>query len=331
MTSLWLFGGLVAVCCVLSFFFSGMEAGVFALNRLRIRQQMRAGRHRATVLHGFLDHSENFLWTIFVGNTLVNFIAVTVVIAGLYQSEWLEARPLWLWLTFAALVFLFYALGDLLPKMLFRLYPTRLCMAVALPFRAIHFALSPLVQLMEWLARGLLRWTGGRRFTGNLFGSRDEFLHTLHESGQILTTEERQMINRVLDLQNWKVGQVAVPLAKVVSATTRTPAVELVKLCRERQLTHVPIWREEEKPRRIVGLVNVQRLLYADAVPADKTAAEFLKPGLYLDESLRLEDALRLMQRGGHRLAVVLGADGREAGIVSLEDILRVIFGEVNL
>lgn len=331
MNTLWFSAAFVALCCALSFFFSGMEAGVFALNRLRIRQQMRAGRHRAAVLHGFLEHPENFLWTIFVGNTLVNFVAITIVVAGLYQSEWFDARPLWLWLTLAALVFVFYALGDLLPKLLFRMYPTRLCMAAALPFRAMHFALSPLVALMEWLAKGLLRWTGGRRFTGNLFGSRDEFLHALRESGQILTNEERQMINRVLDLQNWKVGQVTIPMNKVVSATTQTRASELVKLCRERQVTHIPIWREGEKARRIVGLVNVQRLLYSDEVPGDKTAADYLRPGLYLDDSLRLEDALQLMQRGGHRLAIVLGADGREVGIVGLEDILRVIFGEVNL
>ena len=62
-----------AACLVLSFFLSGMEAGVFALSRLRIRQQMRAGRVSAQVLHRFLENPENFLWTIVVGNTLANF------------------------------------------------------------------------------------------------------------------------------------------------------------------------------------------------------------------------------------------------------------------
>ena len=331
MKPMLLLGGLVAACCLLSFFFSGMEAGVFALNRLRLRQQMRAGRHRAAVLHGFLEHPENFLWTIFIGNTLVNFVAVTVVVGALYQSEWMVARPAWLWPALGVLVFLFYALGDLLPKMLFQLYPTRLCMAVALPFRAIHFSLSPLVALVAWLAQGLLRWTGGRRFTGNLFGSREEFLHALHESGQVLTNEERQMINRVLDLQNWKVGQVAIPLVNVASATTQSTGAELLALCRERRITHVPIWRGQDQVRRIIGVVNVQRLLYAEESLANKTAADFVRPGLYLDESLRLEEALQLMQRGGHRLAIVLDVTGREAGILSLEDIFRVIFGEVNL
>ena len=64
----------------LSFFMSGMEAGVFALSRLRIRQLMRAGKPRAKVLHGYLEKPEDFLWTILVGNTLANFVAVSLAV-----------------------------------------------------------------------------------------------------------------------------------------------------------------------------------------------------------------------------------------------------------
>jgi hypothetical protein len=75
-----LFIALGLVCCLaLSFVLSGMEAGVFALSRLRIRQQMRAGNASARVLHQFLENPENFLWTIVVGNTLVNFVVLGLV------------------------------------------------------------------------------------------------------------------------------------------------------------------------------------------------------------------------------------------------------------
>ena len=67
---------LLGACLALSFLLSGMESGVFALSRLRIRQQMRAGKSSARVLHQFLENPENFLWTIVVGNTLVNFVAL---------------------------------------------------------------------------------------------------------------------------------------------------------------------------------------------------------------------------------------------------------------
>src|SRR6185436_151552 len=70
-TLIWLF---LAACLLVSFLLSGMEAGVFALSRLRIRQRMREGRQSARVLYEFLEHPENFLWTILVGNTIANFI-----------------------------------------------------------------------------------------------------------------------------------------------------------------------------------------------------------------------------------------------------------------
>ena len=98
--------------------------------------------------------------------------------------------------------------------MLFRMFPNRLCLAVAGPFRFIHFALSPLVAVMTRLSRGLLRWTGGRIFTGHLFGSREEMRLFMLESAQGLTSEERLLINRVLDLQNISVRNLTIPLAR---------------------------------------------------------------------------------------------------------------------
>jgi CBS domain containing-hemolysin-like protein len=106
---------------------------------------------------------------------------------------------------------------------------------------------------------------------------------------------------------------------------------EVLNLCRERRLTRLPVWQTREGKRRIAGLVNVGRLLFGAEVDPGRIAAEYLSPALFLDEDLRLEAALQRMQRGGQRLAVVLARDGSEAGVVSLEDILKVIFGEVKL
>src|SRR5262245_49809782 len=78
-------------CLALSFFLSGMEAGVFELSRLRIRHLMRAGQPRARVLYGYLEKPENFLWTILVGNTLANFVAVSLVVFVLHR--WFAHRP----------------------------------------------------------------------------------------------------------------------------------------------------------------------------------------------------------------------------------------------
>ena len=318
-----------AACLALSFLLSGMEAGVFALSRIRIRQQMRAGRASARVLHSYLENPENFLWTIFVGNTVANFLILGGSIFLLHAA--LRTHRIWFAVVFAAIVFLFYTFFDLLPKMLFRAYPNRLCLMLARPFRFIHLALRPLVWLVEGVSTLLLHWTGGKAFTGHLFGNREELRFIMQESAQAFTNEERAMINRVLDLQSVTVRQVARPFDQAVTAEADWPVGRVLQKCREHHFTRLPVWETRDGQHRIAGLVSLNSLLFLSDVDAAKPLAEFIRPALYLDEDLRLEVALRQMQRGGQRLAVVLGRDRRELGIVSLEDILKAVFGEVNL
>jgi CBS domain containing-hemolysin-like protein len=324
-SSLWvLFGG----CLVISFVLSGMEAGVFALSRLRIRQRMRAGRRAARVLLQYLENPENFLWTILVGNTVANFFILGWLVVVLHAALWANL-PLFI-AAFSLVVFLFYALCDLLPKMLFRSCPNRLCLFFARPFGGVHVVLRPLVSLVEWVSGLLLRWRGGNVFTGHLFGNREEMRLVMQESAQALSSEERTMINHVLDLQSLTVRSAMVPLAGAASITADMPAQEALRLGREQKRTRLPVWDIRDGRRRIVGLLNITTLLYQAAPDLGRPVSEFIKPALYLDEDLRLEIALRRMQRGGQRLAIVLGRDRQETGILSLQDVLKVIFGEVS-
>lgn len=324
----WIFSGLVGSFVALSFLMSGMEAGVFALSRLRIRQQMRIGKLRAHLLHRYLENPENFLWTILVGNTLAMFIAFGLVLAALYDT--LGRSPALFWLAFVFIAFFFYAFCDLLPKMLFRMFPTRLCLLLVVPFRWIHLALSPLVSLINWVSNHLLRLTGGQIFRGHLFGSRSELRMVMQET-HTLTSEEQTMINRVLDLQNLTVGSIAIPMSRVIGISELAPAGEIIRLCRENQLTRLPVWKDAGNVRRVAGIVSLRNLLYSPDFNPEKPTSAFVRPAVYLREDLRLEDALRRLQRSGQRLAIVLALDQREIGIVSLQDILKSVFGEVSL
>lgn len=317
------------LCLAVSVLLSGMEAGVFALSRLRIRQLMRKGNPRARALYGYLENPERFLWTILVGNTLANLVVVSGGLLGLHY--WLGRWPA---AFLAALLIggvLFYALCELLPKMLFRVHPNRLCLFLAPPFRLVDLALKPLVAGLAFCSRTLLRWSGGRQFTGRLFGSREELRRVMQESAQELTTEERAMINRVLDLQNLTVDRITVPLARVVMAPAETTMQDFFALCRERGFSRLPVCKQDGARRRIVGLVSLRPLLFERHLDLTRPIAERMRPALFLASELRLEVALRRMQRAGQRLAMVLGPDGSEIGIVSLHDILKVIFGEVSL
>ena len=319
----------VALCLLLSFLLSGMESGVFALNRLRVRRLARLGNAQAQILHGFLEKPEKFLWTILVGNTLVNFLILGWVIAKLH--EWFGGQTLLIVALFAVVVFGFYSFFDLLPKMLFRAYPNRLCLASANAVRLVHLALAPLVFLVESVSQFVLRWRGTRAFTARLFGNREEMRAVMAEAAQALTSEEHAMVNRVLDLQHFTVAQITIPLAKTFSLELQSPLNDGLKLAQEKNLSRLPVWENREGKRCIAGMLDVGTLLFVENLDAQKTAGEFMSPALFLEDSTRLEIALRRMQRAGQRLAVVLARDGSEVGVVALEDILKLMFGEVKL
>jgi len=320
----------LALCLGMSFLLSGMEAGVFALNRLRIRQLARSGKRSAQLLNGFLEKPERFLWTILVGNTLANFLILGWILAELhffFVGQTLVIVPL-----FAVILFGFYTLCDLLPKMLFRAHPNSLCLSAARVFRIINFLLSPLVRIVENVSRIILRLTGGQAFTGRLFGNREEMRAIMRESSQALTNEEHAMVNRILDLQNFTVGEVALPLNQIIMVESKTPvraAIDLVRL--SPQISRLPVWEIRDGQRRIAGLLDIGTLLFRTSLDLDKPVSAHMTPAVFVNESMRLEIALRLMQRAGQRMAIVLSRDQKEVGILALKDIFKVMFGEMKL
>lgn len=318
-------GGAAAV----AFLLSGMEAGVFALSRFRVRRLARQGQRGATHLQRFLNHPESFLWTILVGHALATFAVVALATRRLQPL--LDARPLVFTSVLVAILLAFHLFADLLPKVLFRRFPTRLTLAGILPFRALHMVLSPVVGLTERASRHLLRLTGGQAFTGRLFGSRAELRQVIEESAQSLSKEEVVMINRILDLQNLRVRDVMTPIARAASLGDGQSVGDLLALVRKRRVSCVPLWKEERRSRRIHGVVALADVLFDPEVTPDRPLASLVRPAVFVHDGMRLEDALRTLQRARQRLAVVLDGSRREAGVVTLNDILRAMFGEVGV
>ncbi len=124
------------MCVALSFLFSGMETGVLALNRFRVRQLMRSGDRRAAVLQGFLQKPEDFIWTILVGNTVVNFVIFSLGFLQLQKD--LGHRRVLEVAVFLTGVFLFYIVCELAPKTVFQRYPNRLSL-----FDGVSVSLDP--------------------------------------------------------------------------------------------------------------------------------------------------------------------------------------------
>ena len=326
----------LALCLATSFLLSGMEAGVFALNRLRVRRLARTGKPSARILNKFLEKPEKFLWTILVGNTLVNFIILGWLLARLHvwfldKQVWLLGHTILIVAVFAVIVFLFYAFFDLLPKMLFRAHPNQLCLLAARPFRIINFFLSPLVLLVEDVSSTILKWTGGQALTVRLFGNREEMRAMMRETGQTLSDDEHAMINRILDLQHFTVGQVAKPMAETPSVDSSTPLRTALALARDNSISRLPVWEHRDGERRVAGLLDIRPLVYRENLDGEQPVAAYMTPAVFINEAVRLEVALRLMQRAGERTAIVLSRERHEIGVVKMKDILKVMFGEMKL
>lgn len=315
------------LCLGVSFVLSGMETGMLALNRLRLRHLMRRGGKSARVLHRHLQRPERFLLTILVGNSVAT---ITVMLLAVHLLRGWLGDHRWLWLAgLLGVAFLLYALMDLLPKMLFRQIPTRASLACARFYGWIHRLLTPLVLFVAVFAEMFQKLTGSRRFTGRMIGNREELWHVFQESSTGLTRDERSMVNRVLGLQTLTVGALTVPLAQVTTVTEDTPLTQVFDLCRENPPSRLPV--KDRDTGRIAGYLGLNALLYAENLPPDAVAETHVQPALFLRESDLLEMALQQFRRTGQRFAIVTDRNGREVGVLTLEDVLRHIFGRLEL
>ncbi len=318
----------VAGWLLVSFFLSGMESGVFALSRLRVRQRARAGSGNARRLLAYMDRPEDFLWTILVGNTVANFSAVALIWQDL--QGWAKGREWTLWPMLVAIGLAIYLVCELLPKRLFQRMPNRLCLLLLPVFAAILWMLSPAVFLVGRFAQGLLWVTGDRALSSRLFANRDELKALIQSSTGELSKTERSLINRVIDAQNLTLSRVAKPLDSVQTITASATLEEIRELCRREGRTRMPVWSSRGVGRRIEGIVSLKDVLYSDPDGQRKTARDWLRPALFLEDSLRIEEALRAFQRSGEHLAIVRGPGGVEVGIVTLSDVLGALFLEVQ-
>jgi putative hemolysin len=243
----------------------------------------------------------------------------------------LPGKPFAFWLSYLSAAFVFYAFCDLLPKTLFRRFPNRLCLAMSAPFRILHIALFPIVSFVETIANLLLRWTGGRTYKGHVFSSRNELRLLLEDTSDSLTSEERGMIARVFDLHNIAVRQIAIPFARVPTLNASDLLSDALARFRDTSANILPVWNDDPRQRRIAGFLEAKRLIFEPNLPLNDAIARHLSPAMYIDEDTRVHEALRRMQRTGQRMAVVLSRERREVGLVTIEEILKVIFGEVRL
>jgi putative hemolysin len=315
---------LTLLCLLATMFFSAAEMAFIAANRLRLRHLAAEGHATATQYLESFRHPERVLSTAMMGVTIAHVLASAALTFALLPwlggIAWLVST---LVLTPIMLVF-----GEIIPKAVAREWATSLILVVYRPLTWAGYLLTPFVMLANTIVTAVLRAFGGPRVDTRSFVSREELkaLLALEPGEASVSTQEAEMIDKIFDLGDTTVREVMVPLVDVVMLPDSATAADAMTLVQQRGFSRLPIYSQRETG--VVGLVTAMDLLRRGGQVRGVT--ELMRPPTFVPETKRIDDLLREMQKGRNQLAVVVDEYGGATGIVTLEDIVEEIVGEIQ-
>lgn len=308
---IWL--GILA-CLVVSFVFSGIEAGILSVNRVRLKHRVKMKDRAAIKLNRLLSHPERVLITVLVVTHLMNITAIIFISQEMvrYFDAWGYA------ITFAAFLPIYLFVLELLPKSLFRRFPYRALAYLTEPLRLADLLLSP----MHWVGSRVSAWVLRKKSAEQkkLFVAREDFKYLTIESERTgaISSEERAMIHNVIDFRAVTAGQVMIPIQSVQTIPASASVPELVE---KSDATGFDRWPVVAADGRITGIVNLLDI-----------ALDQRRNGpveLYQRRIVRVSPEtpafaiLRRLRAARLTMAVVNDPAGQPVGIVSSEDLVK--------
>ncbi len=316
-----LLASLVVACLALEAFFSGSEVALVSADRGRIRRRAEAGSAAARRVQRLLDRPESMLSTTLLGTNIA-------VVAASFLANELFARHLgpdasaWAIVLMIPLILLF---GELLPKTVARRSAESIALAVSLPLRAATIALAPLAAATSGAARLLVRPLRARA-DRHPFVTREELRLILQADHRLaLEKHEARLIRRLLDFAGARAREHMTPLLDVVSLPREASLRDAVQLIQERGFSRLPIYSDRRD--NITGLVQAMDLI--DASDGDTALQPYVRKPFYVPETARIERLLEEFRRQQQEMAVVVDEYGSAVGLLTLEDIVEEIVGDV--
>lgn len=309
------------VCLIMSAFFSGYETGFVTANVFRIRHNAeKKQENSAARLTKHYDNPNRLITMLLIGNNLVLVIgtsALTRAVGPVLAS--LIATPL------------FLLFGEIMPKSIFRFFPTRLVLSLYPLLRFFEIALAPITIPVAWISQHFLNLLNRKEGNGlgMLLTSLDDIRYLVDESHDqgTLDPEEHEMIHSVIDLQTQCAKEIMVPRIQILALPETATRHELTEMFIQSGQSRLPIYSGTID--QVVGIVNVFELI-KDPYPDRQDIKRFIKPVLHLPDTIKLDEALKAMRRGRHSIAIVTDEHGGTDGLITVEDILEEIFGEIH-
>ena len=336
---------LLVVLIALNAFFSASEIAVISVPKLRLKQLIEDGNKTAQVLFNLADDSSRFLATIQIGVTLMGFLAsATAAIrlsAGLADliaqvpllapaAEGLAVAIITLLLVLITLIF-----GELVPKSIGLAHSERIALAVARPIEFLARLAHPLVRFLVWITNLIARPFGGQPRRGMPIVTEEEIktLVDAGEEGGVIEEEEKEMIYSIFEYTDTVAREVMVPRMDVLAIDVGTPLLEALDAVINHNHSRVPVYQGSID--NIVGILYAKDLLKvlhekgrADA--NEVRVADIRRPAAFTPESKKVSELFAEMQKRRIHMAIVIDEYGGTAGIVTIEDILEEIVGEIQ-
>jgi putative hemolysin len=320
---------LILVFLLLEGLFSGGEIALIASDIHKIRQKALAGSRSASIALKLLDRPEWFLATTLTGTDLciiVNTSIATSVFISLFGAG---AGGFY---AIAVMIPLVIVAAEIIPKSLFQQRPEAVALRLAGFIRAASWILYPLVFVVAWIARGsVYLLTGGAAGSHSPYITKQGLKFLIREKtgkGDLLRVE-KEMIRRVFDFSEARVEQIMVPLSHVAVLEESATLGEAVALIREKGFSRVPVFRESVF--QITGILHSFDLLRAQSEGHQETIKPYVRSDVYyVPDTKSASELLLELQRRGDLMAVVVDEYGGAVGIVTMEDLLEEVVGEIE-
>ena len=316
--------GVLVLLILLSAFFSGSETAMVSLNRYRLKTLSQSGHVRAQIALKLLEQPDRLLGTILLGNNLVNMAAasVTTVIALKTFGDAAIAVATFL-ITFVILIF-----AEVPPKTYAAMNPEKIAFPLIHILSFLVKILSPVVKAINLAGNGLLKMLGVSLDNQHEHLSPEELRTVVIESGNLIPKAHRDMLLRILELENITVEDVMVPRSQIEAIDLEDDWDDIVIQLSNSPHTRIPVYNGTLD--NIVGLIHVRKLLHLiHTNKLDKDSfMEVLRPPFFIPEGSKLSEQLLGLQSNRRQTGMVVDEYGDITGLITVEEILEEIVGE---
>ncbi|HKU67177.1 MAG TPA: hemolysin family protein [Candidatus Baltobacteraceae bacterium] len=317
----------LVVLVLLAAFFAASEAALVGVSRLRARAMMERGIKRANAVLRLVENKNRFLTSILIGNTIVLLIADSLATYVFIDARIPNGAVIaTIVMTFALLLF-----GEIIPKTVAVSDNERWALRLAPTMRRAAWILTPLVYLFQTLTNLILR-PFGLKHAHQIFVTEEDIRAIVNVGAEqnVLEEQEREMIHSVIEFGDTIVREVMTPRPNIVAVSADESPRKALDIVIAEGYSKLPIYQESKDD--IVGMVHDRELLIslANGSLSSMPLRQLMRPVVHVPENKKIAELLREMQRDKFTMAIVVDEYGGTAGLVTMEDLLEEIVGEIR-